>query len=275
MASGCRGDPTTVMTRLESSWRLTAELRLKFSQAADASNRAVMADTEVAAVATAREAEQATQTVEKHTAELSTLLRSLNYASETAILEAFASSFAEYRRLDRQILALAVENTNLKARALTFGSASEAADAFENAVKPLAAAVAGKDRCRADGLASEAILAVSKIQVRLSPHIAERDEAKMHALEAAMDGSYANARDALTAMGAMSSPSEPLLSNARTALSHFKAVSDQIVGLSQRNSNVLSLDLSLRQKPALIAACNDQLRALQAELAKEGQQSAR
>ena len=275
MISGCRGDPRTVMTRLEQSQRLTAELRLKFSQATDASNRAVMADTQEAAVATAGEAQQAAQAVEKDKTVLGALLRSLNYAPETALLEAFGGSFAEYRRIDRQILELAAENTNLKARALSFGPASEAADAFETAVSSLAAAVAAKDRCRANGVAAEAILAVRKIQVWYSPHIAERDEARMHQLELLMARSYAQAGDALSSLELMSVPADPLLSNARTALSRFKAISDQIVALSQRNSNVLSLDLSLRQKPTLTTACNERLAALQAELAKEEPKSSR
>ena len=38
--------------------------------------------------------------------------------------------FDEYRRLDDEILPLAVENTNLKAQRLSFGPAREAADAF-------------------------------------------------------------------------------------------------------------------------------------------------
>jgi hypothetical protein len=45
------------------------------------------------------------------------------------------SRFAEYRVLDRKILDLAVENTNLKAQRLALGPAQEAADAFRDALK--------------------------------------------------------------------------------------------------------------------------------------------
>jgi hypothetical protein len=41
LALSCRGDPTTVMTRLEASRRIAAELRVQFSQAVAASNHAV------------------------------------------------------------------------------------------------------------------------------------------------------------------------------------------------------------------------------------------
>ena len=97
----------------------------------------------------------------------------------------------------------------------------------------------------------------------------------MHELELLMARLHAQAGDALNSLEVMSALADPLLSNARTALSRFKAISDQIVALSQRNSNVLSLDLSLRQKPALTTACNERLAALQAELAKEEPKSSR
>jgi hypothetical protein len=72
-------------------------------------------------------------------------------------------------------------------------------------------------------------------------------------------------------------PSEarPALANALAALDRFAAVSAQIVELSRRNTNVLALDLSLRKKPALVAACSGRLTALEAALADEGPKSKR
>lgn len=67
----------------------------------------------------------------------------------------------------------------------------------------------------------------------------------------------------------------PTLTQALSALDELKAVSAKIVELSRRNTNVLSLDLALRQKPALTAACDDRLHALQDALAKEGPKSSR
>jgi hypothetical protein len=61
----------------------------------------------------------------------------------------------------------------------------------------------------------------------------------------------------------------PALSIALSALDRFKDFSRQIVALSRRNTNVRSLKLSLQNKPALTAACDDSLRALQDLLTKE------
>ena len=160
LALACRGNPTTVLTRLEESRRVTTDLRVHFSQVADASSRAVMADTEEASVAAVRESKSATGAVEKEAAALERLFESLSYMSETLILRDFNARFAEYRKLDGRIVTLALENT-------------------------------------------------------------------------------------------------------------------QIVELSRRNTNMLLLDLSLRQKPALVATCNERLLALQEVLAREGPNSTR
>jgi len=52
-------------------------------------------------------------------------------------------------------------------------------------------------------------------------------------------------------------------------------VSQMFVTLSRRNTNVRSLDLSLREKPPLTAACDESLRALQQLLAAEGSNARR
>src|SRR6188768_3927629 len=117
----CRGNPTTVLSRLEESNRSVAKLRLDFSQVTDASNRAVMADTEADSAAAAAESKAATNAVEKEAAILGKLLSGLNFKDEARILSEFNARFTEYRVLDGRIVELAVENTNLKAQALSFG----------------------------------------------------------------------------------------------------------------------------------------------------------
>ena len=69
--------------------------------------------------------------------------------------------------------------------------------------------------------------------------------------------------------------SSDLLTNALSALDHFKDISAQIVQLSRRNSNVRSLELSLGSKPALSTACDESLHALQNALAEEESKATR
>jgi len=275
-ATACIKAPETVLERLVESRRLAAELLVQFTKAADASNRAVMADTDKASIAFAREAEQATQAVQRDTDALRPILLDLDYSDETHLLEEFGSRFDEYRTLDRSILELAVENTNLKAQRISFGPAQEAADAFRDSLAAVVRSEPAKDRWRVEALVATAVAAVREIQVLQAPHIAESDEAAMTRMEKRMATSEAAVRSALVTLKGLIQPtSRPQLATATTTLDRFMALNAQIIALSRRNTNVRSLALSLGQKRTLTAACEDSLRALQDALAKRGFTSTR
>jgi hypothetical protein len=269
LAFGCQGG-RSFFTQVADSHRLAGELRIQFNQAADASNRAVMADTDETSIAFAHDAEKALQIVDSDVEALMPLLRSLGFAKEIQSLEDFAKHFAKYRELDHTILTLAVENTNLKAQGLAFGPARETADNFRNSLGAVALRVPSKDRFRIEGLIAKAVLAVREIQILYGPHIAEPDDAAMSNMEQEMANLDANARGAVASLTELvSRDARPSLSIALSALDRFKDLSRQIVALSRRNTNVRSLKLSLQTKPALTAACDESLRALQELLAKE------
>jgi hypothetical protein len=266
--AGCRGEPTSVFVELAEARRLAADLRVQFNRASDASNRAVMADTDEASVAFAHEAEQTKQVVQTDAVMLAPHLRNLGYANEARLLEEFTKRFADYLNLDRTVLELAVENTNLKAQRLSFGPARVAADAFRDALEALVRVAAAKDRCHIESAVARAVLAVREVQVLQAPHIAEADDAAMARMEAEMGRLQAVAADCLNELSGLVEQTQ--LAPAWSAIERFKDVSLQIVALSRRNSNVRSLALSLRDKPALTAACDDSLRSLDDALAKEG-----
>ena len=250
--------------------QLAADLAMEFTRATDAANRAVMADTDETSVAFAHEAEAATAAAQKHTEALGPMLQSLNYADESRLLKEFAGKFDEYRALDKSILDLAVENTNLKAQRLSFGPAQEASDAFRDALKAVAPA-SGAETWHVAALVAQAQTTVREIQVLQSPHIANADEAVMTRMEKEMATSEMTARHALDALKPLVSPaSQPKLAAATAALSKFMELNVQIIGLSRRNSNVRSLALSLDQKRAIVTACDTSLKALQTALAKRG-----
>jgi len=267
--AGCINAPETALERLMEARRLAADLLVQMTKAADASNRAVMADTDEASIKFAREAEQATQAVQRDTDALRPILQGLDYAAETRLLEEFGSRFAEYRPLDRNILELAVENTNLKAQRISFGPAQEAADAFRDSLAAATPSDPAKESGRVEALVATAVADVREIQVLQAPHIAESDEAAMTRMEKRMATSEAAARSALVTLGGLVQPaSRPRLAAATTALDRFIGLNGQIIALSRRNTNVRSLALSLGQKRTITAACEDSLRALQDALAK-------
>jgi hypothetical protein len=269
--TGCMNAPEAALARLAEAQKLAADLLIQFTKAGDAANRAVMADTDEASVAFAREAEQATQTVQKDTGALAPILVGLGYSNETRLLEEFDSRFAQYRAFDRSILDLAVENTNLKAARLSFGPAQEAADAFRNSLEAVAASAPAKDIWHVKALVATAVASVREIQVLQAPHIAESDDAAMTSMEKRMVSSETAARSTIEMLSSLVPPaSRPKLAAATAALDRFTGLNSEIIALSRRNTNVRSLALSLGKKRMITATCEDTLRALQDALAKRG-----
>lgn len=260
----CGGGLKTALEQLLDARRLAADLRVQFTSVVDSGNRAVMSDREDAAAAAAREAEQTTQLVQKDVDALKPLLAALGYSDETRLLDEFQEQFSDYRKLDDNILGLAVENTNLKAQRLSFGPAQQAADAFSAALDPIAGSVPAQGSSRMAALAATAIAAVREIQVLQAPHIGEADDATMTQLEQRMMMSEGVARDALRTMAtALPAEAKSRVAAATAALDKFMSVNAEIVKLSRRNSNVRSLALSLGQKRTLTAKCDETLRSLQ------------
>jgi hypothetical protein len=257
------------LTQQVEARRLAADLHVEFTKAAEAANRAVMGETDEASAAAVREAQNATQAVERDLNELQPMLTSLRYSDELRFLETFKEQFAEYRRLDEEILPLAVENSNVKAQRLSFGPARQAADEFRRSLETAVKAAAAENPCCADALAAKAVTALLDIQVLYAPHIAEAEDAAMTQMEAQMAASEATVQKALDdlkrGLGARAGAHLPA---ATAAFDRFKTTHREIITLSRRNSEVRSLALSLGRKRMVTAIADDQLRALEESLAK-------
>lgn len=272
LATGC--DVNKALHQLSDARQLAADLHLQFARAADASNRAVMADTDDASVAFAREAVQAREAIPKDSAALKPILQALGYSDETRLLEAFDRRFAAYRKLDETILELAVENTNLKAQRLSFGPGLQEADAFREVLASVPGDGASGWKIKA--LAASAVASVREIQALQAPHIAGLDDAVMTPLEKRIASAEASARSDLASLGPVVPAGSRRVLDAGTAtLDRFMATNAQVLSLSRRNTNVRSLVLSLDEKPKAAQACEETLRALRDSLAKHGYTSSR
>ena len=270
-AFGCgKEDVNVTLQKVASARELAAHLTVQFTMASDAANRAVMADTDDASIAFAKESRDAAAAVQKDVDELHATLKALDYADEDRLLTEFASSFSEYRRLDENVLALAVENTNLKAQRLAFGPAQDEADKFRDALKSLVPA-SPSEAWHVNALAAEATMTIREIQVLQGPHIADADEAVMTRMEKEMSTSQAKAQNSLVALRPLVAPdSRAKLVTAEGALKRFMELNAQLIALSRRNTNVHSLMLSLDEKRKATLACQEKLRELQAALGKRG-----
>ncbi len=165
-----------VFSQLLKARRLASELRVEFSKASDAANRAVMADTDEVSMGAAREARQARSVVERDIQALRAILEALDYRDDLRYLDGFAARFAEYGRLDDEILPLAAENTNVKAQRLSFGPARQTADSFRTSLDAAVRAKGARRTCCVDAIVARAGSAVLEIQVMHAPHIAEAED---------------------------------------------------------------------------------------------------
>ena len=271
LVTGCYKGAGSVLQRMSETRRLASELHVEFTRAADATNLAVLADTDEASAEFAREAAERNDEVEQDIAVLRPLLLGLMYSDEVRLIEQFEKSFAEYRKLDRAILELSIENTNLKAQRLSFGPAQDAAEAFRISLEATVDSARADDKWQARALASSALAAVREIQVLQAPHIAEPADDAMTRLEGKMKAAEDVGRNALSALAPLLPPdADPQMRTARASLDRFLDLNGQIIGLSRRNSNVRSLSLTLGEKRRLTAQCEDNLRALSEALAKRG-----
>jgi hypothetical protein len=267
-AAACTGT-RAALTMLVDARRLAANLHVQFSRAVDQSGQAVLADRDADATAAARAAEAASSAASKDAADLRPLLEQLGYTPESTLLGSFTMRFDEYRRLESEILGLAVENTNAKAQRLAFGSGREAADAFVTAVAAIAPAQAtGPSNLRVEIMVARAVAAIREIQAIQARHIAEPDDQAMTQMEAQMRTAESQARTALADLTRMNvAGAQPHLAAATAALERFTGVNRELLSLSRRNSNVRSTALSLGRKRVLAAECDDLLRQLEEGLA--------
>lgn len=258
ITTGCTM-PRLSFTERADAHRLASDLRVAFATAAEASNRAVMANTEADAAAAVAEARAALAAARTAAQRLDPVLEALRYGADRALLKEATARLDAYASLDDEVLAMAVESTNVKAQRLSFTDGRAAADAFAGAADARARA----DR-RLELTAARAVRAIREIQALQAPHIAEPDDGVMTALESDIEMSASVARSAGAALAAeaTSSQRDALIG----ALDRFLATNDRIVALSRQNSNVRSLTLALGRKHALASACDERLRQLAAAL---------
>jgi len=255
---------------------LVTQTRLALASASEAEKSAVMAVTDEDSVGYAAQARAATTQAERVRRELQQALSQGENAREKNLFAQFSEAFAEFQRIDNDLLALAVKNTNIKAYSLAFGPAQQWVDNMNGALsKIVAKSAAWPEFHNTATLALGAEAAVLRIQALLAPHIAEESDQKMDELEALMNGHAREVQknlDGLAAYPKLAGDSE--LEAAASAFRRYSAVKTQILALSRENTNVRSLAMSLTLKRKVMLACQETLAALQQAIADEAQGNA-
>ena len=252
---------------------LVERMRLSIALASEAEKSAVMAITDEDSQIYAGQARTATGTVEQGRGELGQLLQSGGPKNENAFLAQFSDAFAEFQRIDKDLLDLAVKNTNLKAYSLAFGPAAGAIKEMDTALARVVT-TAGNSPSANDlkvmQLADGARIAALRLLTLVPPHIAEESDQKMDEMEAVMAKEDQAVRQNLAGLAVLPSLSgDSDLTAATVRYGRFTELKTQILRLSRENTNVRSLTISLTQKRKVMLVCQDALAALEKAIQEE------
>jgi hypothetical protein len=252
---------------------LASRMRLDLTSASEAEKNAVMATTDQDSQTFADQARAATAAVERARQEMGELLQTGGTKAEQDLLAQFSQAFAEFQRIDKDLLDLAVQNTNLKAYALAFGPATETLNEMDAALARIVvqnASSTSPEARQVMRLADDARIRVLRIQTLFAPHIAEESDQKMDELEARMAKEDLEVRQDLEGLAALLKPGgNPDLDTAVSRYATFNGIKAQIIKLSRANTNVRSLALSLNQKRKVMLMCQDALTALEQAIQQE------
>ena len=234
---------------------LVDEMRSELATASEAEKSSVFAATEEDSVRFAEQARASVEAVERKRDELDRKLESAGNRRQQDILEEFTKALTGLRDIDRELLALAVRHTNLRATNLAFGPATQAVEDSTAALTRVSSSEEGAPDAEEVRLGSLAARAdILHLQTLLAPHIAEASDERMNALEARMaedDRKIVSELDRLSSLR----PSDPEVARAAASYARFGEIRTKIVELSRENTNVRSSGLSLNGKREALAQC--------------------
>ena len=250
---------------------IVARMQLGLASASEAEKSSVLAITDEDSQTFADQTRAATAAVERDFQEIGILLAAGGPQHEKELLAQFSESFRNLKRIDDEVLALAVKNTNLKAYSLLFGAAANALSEMDAALSRVIAKHAeSPDAKRVMLMAFGARIGVLRIQALLAPHIAEEGNDKMDEMEASMRKEEVQIRKNLDGLLNLAKPQgDADLTAATSQFARYEEVKARIVALSRENTNVRSLTLSLSQKRKAMALCLDSLNALKLAILDE------
>lgn len=253
----------TVYENILEKKRMLSEIRVELLKSVEMEKNAVMALTDQESLAYANQSRIAAATVDQNLKALHAMVDAM--PAEKELLEEFTTCWTEMGKIDQVILQLAVENTNLKAAALSREQGGHSMQRFEEALDEVRASSTGSpSESQIANLTARAMIAALKIFYLHGPHILEPNNETMDQLEGRMKAEEVVVMQSLAGLEEIygNAPPEAII-QAKTAFAEFLAVTNQVVQLSRLNSNIKSLELSMGRKRTVAAQCDDALAALQ------------
>jgi methyl-accepting chemotaxis protein len=225
----------------------------------------------------AQQAEQLRQT-------LAGLIERSGSAEDRRGIEEFSQAWKDFQAIQKESLALSVQNTNTKAFALSHGKLAEKVAAIQEAVQ---AVVRQADKDAADMMIAKdpvrlaALLRKTTTLQRGANQVLELHNALDQHIDAATDEEMDRIevriktldRDIDGVLGTVSASAEekdrPYLERAAAALAEVKVLVPQVVKLSRLNTNARSAQLALGPEVKALDRCTDALDRLSKGLTAE------
>ena len=259
LAVGCSWEPAT--GRQMRKERLIETIRQKLLESVEAEKSAVLATTDEESQALAQEARNFETDINKLRGELRQLIVADARRGEIENLDAFDIAWAKLERVDERLLALAVENTNLKATWLLSHEGAATLNRFVDELMGMQRTVTEPEIIRTLARASVAAL---RSQSLLFVHIPSANDAEMTRLEQQMHDLNGEVERCLSTARESGQPRLEQLASASQAWSEYQGLAAEVVRLSRQNSNVISTDVSIHEKREAMKACLSALSALSA-----------
>jgi len=242
LLSSC-GEPA--IFRQERKLKLAAQLRSDLLASAFAERGAVLAVTDEKSNALALASEADAKQGDTTLAELRDLVRADGKESEKTTLEAFEADWTRLKEIDKRLLVLAVQNSNLKAAALLSREGRESTIAFSDTLEVAAKGVSDPEtlrtiaKCQVSGLRSLSLLLL---------HVPSEDDAEMSRYEELIEQRNAEVERGLDELRTRALLPSAVLDEATRHWSSLKEVEKRALKLSRENSNVTSRQMSLDEK---------------------------
>jgi hypothetical protein len=241
-----------------------SRMRINLLKSTDLEKGAVMAVTDEESRTLAEQSRKSADAVERDYDELKVLIDAAKIDKEMKLMKEFSDNWNNFRVIDRELLSLAVENTNIKAANLSFTAAARAIANIERLLSELMdVPKSDHERAQTARLAYQVVTAVFMIYSLEAPHINEAEDEKMDELENLMAANEKKARNALTDLSRLvNQHGRTIFNDVSSAFSKFMEVHKEVIRLSRMNTNIKSLQLSLGRKRKVAAQCEEILSSL-------------
>jgi len=245
--------------------RLAETFRVSFLNAVRAEKNAVLEPTDERSREAVEKAAKALVQGDESLAQLNKVYASDSTTSdeEKANLATIVGPWDDFRKLDKQICDLAVQNTNVKATSLSLGKGLDVSNKIEEGLKALAARYDEASR-KAGGdagalrqaqeirdLANEVTITDLKIHRLHANHIAAMNEEEMQGYDKTIKGALATAGESLKKLSErVTAQDASAVSTLRSEQAEFERITGDVQRLSHLNTNNVSADLSLNAQRA-------------------------